>query len=92
MFRLFCEGEAVGITDDNLKPLVVCNFDSPISFGWFRKIWQEHFPYLYTESDSPQCPECYAIDISIKALLVAKDMTGYYAKKREKGSFMILLI
>jgi hypothetical protein len=70
-----------------LTPLVKCNFESPITIGWFNTVWQQWFPFLYTESASPQCPECYDFDVGMKERLVTKDLTGYYTLKGKKGIF-----
>lgn len=72
------------IEDPNLAPLVACNFTSPMTIGWFKDVWAKYYPFLYTETDSPQCPECFEFDEKKKKAL-KDDITGYYALQSQKG-------
>lgn len=74
-----------GIEDDNLAPLTGLNWESPVSYGWFCQIWRRFFSYLYTESDKPQCPECYEYNAALKEHLKAKDMNAFNLTRHERG-------
>lgn len=75
VFHFFCTGEECGIEDDNFIPMVKLNFNSPLTFQWFENVWSKEFPFLYTESDSPQCPECADYTESIRKAHRDKDPT-----------------
>ncbi|MGZ4851146.1 MAG: hypothetical protein ACXV2C_07185 [Candidatus Bathyarchaeia archaeon] len=77
-------GESCGIEDDNFTPMVKLNFDVPLSVVWFKKVWRKNFPFLCTESDSPQCPECYEYGEQIKSALVQKDTAQARKLQAEK--------
>jgi len=72
VFNFFSTGEEDGIQGD-FDGLVACNFDDPVSFRWFEEIWKNEFPHLYTESDTPQCPECFEYDQEMKKAHADKD-------------------
>jgi len=85
VFNFFLTGEQDGIQGE-FENLVAQNFDDPVSYSWFEKVWTNNFPYLYTESDKPQCVECFDFDSSKKEALQQKDNVQFQviSKKKEK--------
>jgi len=66
--------------EDNIQGdfdgLVHINFDSPCSFSWFSEVWDNYAPKLITESDHPQCVECFELTSQHREALHRKDNVG----------------
>jgi hypothetical protein len=58
VYHFFCVGNEDGIHGD-FQQFVALNDASPVSSNWFMRVWNASFSNLYTESDKPQCPECF---------------------------------
>jgi hypothetical protein len=86
VFRFFMTGSEDGIQGD-FEKLVRINFDSPCSFEWFTQVWTKNFPYFYTESDKPQCVQCYNYKIKAKEAFGQNDVVGVQAVSDEEHSF-----
>ena len=72
IYNFFMTGYEDGIQGE-FAGLVKLNFDSPVSYEWFKTVWKNSHPLLYTEDDKPQCPECYEFKEKIKESLRQKD-------------------
>jgi hypothetical protein len=88
VFDFFNTGKGGSIEDDSFAPLVALNYEIPLCFDWFNKIWNLEFPFLCTESDSPQCPECYNWDEKIRKALEEKDTPRYHRLKNNKNKHL----
>lgn len=60
MYHFFCFGQEDGINGD-FQQFVALNNVSPVSSNWFMRVWKKTFYNLYTETDKPQCPECFEL-------------------------------
>lgn len=72
VFRFFMLGVEDGIPGE-FEGMVKLNFESPPSINYFKKLWESDFPFLLTESDRPQCTECFKYDKEAKEALRSND-------------------
>ncbi len=88
IFTFFCTNTTdSGIEDQNVEYYKDINYSSPMSYDWFQRVWKSHFPFLYCESETPQCTECHDSKMAQKQALSLKDLALFHNLKAKQGIF-----